>query len=146
MLAFEPGEGLFDHAADRYLERLFPLGTLVGGVDVESAELADRGGLARAEFHPPVRDQVEGGDAFGDPGGMVDGRRQVHDAESQPDVLGPLAGSRQKHLRRGRVTVLLQEVVLGQPDRGEAGLIGRLDLIEAVFQQDMLVVGRPGAG
>ena len=43
VLALEPGEGLLDHAADRDLERLFPHGPLVGGVDVEAAQLADRG-------------------------------------------------------------------------------------------------------
>jgi hypothetical protein len=37
-------------------------------------------------------------------------------------------------------------MVLGQPDGGEAGLIGGLDLVEAVFQQDVLVVVRPWAG
>ena len=79
---------------------------------------------------------------------MVDGRRQVHDPESQPDVLGSLAGRGQKHLRRSGVAVLLQEVVLGQPDRGEAGLVGRLDLVETVLEQVVLVVRcpRPGQG
>ena len=31
-----------------------------------------------------------------DPGGVIDRGRQVHDAESQPDVLGPLAGRGQE--------------------------------------------------
>ena len=99
-----------------------------------------------AELDPSIRDQVERGDAFGYPGRMVDGRRQVHDAESQPNVLGPLAGRGQKHLWCGGMAVLLQEVVLGQPDRGEAGLVGGLDLVETVLQQDVLVVRLPGAG
>jgi hypothetical protein len=76
---------------------------------------------------------------------MVDRRWQVHDAESQPDVLGSLTGRGQEHLRSGGVTVLLQEVVFGQPDGGEAGLVGRLDLVETLFEQDVLVIGRPRA-
>ena len=144
VLALEPGEGLLDHAADRDLEGLLPLRPLVGGIDVESAEFTDRGGFSGAEFDPPVGDQVQGGDAFGDPGGVIDRGRQVHDAESQPDVLGPLAGRGQEHLRRGGVTVLLEEVVLGEPDGGEARLVGGLDLIEALLQHDLLVVGLPG--
>ena len=52
----------------------------------------------------------------------------------------------QEHLRRGGVTVLLEEVVLGEPDGGEAGLVGGLDLVEAVLEQDVLVVVRPGTG
>ncbi len=131
VLALESGEGFFGHAADRHLERLFPLRALVGGVDVEAAEFADRGRFAGAEFDTAIRDQVQGGDPFGDPGRMIDRRRQMHDAESQPDVLGPLARSRQEHLRRGGVTVLLEEVVLGEPDGGEAGLVGGLDLVES---------------
>ena len=128
----KPGEGLLDHAADRDLEGLFPLRTLVGGIDVESAELTDGGGFAGAELDAPVGEQVEGGDAFGHPCGVIDRRRQVHDAESQPDVLGPLAGRGQEYLRRGGMTVFLQEVVLGEPDGGEAGLVGGLDLVQAV--------------
>ena len=146
VLTLEPGEGFLDHAADRHLQRLFPLRALVGGIDVEAAELADRGGLAGTEFHSAIGNQVQGGDPLGDPGGMVDRRRQVHDAESQPDVLGPLTGPGQKYLRRGGMTVFLEEVVLGQPDGGEARLIGGLDLVEAVLEQDVLVVVRPRTG
>ena len=146
MLTLEPGEGFLDHAADRHLQRLFPLGTLVGGVDTEASQLTDRGGFAGAELDSSVGNQIEGGDTFGDPGGMVDSRRELHDAESQPDVFGPLAGCGQKHLRSGGVTVFLKEVVLGQPHRGETGLVGRLDLVEAVLQQLVLVVRLPWAG
>src|SRR5277367_7116429 len=145
VLALESGEGLFDHAADRDLQGLLPLRPLVGGVDVEAAEFSDRGRFAGAEFHSAIRYQVQGGDPLGDPGGMVDRRWQAHDAESQPDVLGPLTGRGQEHLRRGGVAVLLQEVVFGQPDGGEAGLIGLLDLVETFFEQDVLVIGRPRA-
>lgn len=91
VFALEAGEGLLDHAADRDLERLLPLRTFVGGVDVESAELTDGRGLAGAEFDAPVGDQVQGGDALGHSGGMVHRRRQVHDAEAEPNVLGALA-------------------------------------------------------
>jgi hypothetical protein len=44
------------------------------------------------------------------------------------------------------MAVLLQEVVLGQPDRGEAGFVRQLDLIQTVLQQDVLVVRCPRAG
>ena len=66
---------------------------------------------------------------------MVDGGREVHDAEAQPDVLGALARCGQEDLGRRRVTVFLEEVVLGQPDGGEAGLVGELDLIESVLEE-----------
>ena len=145
VLTFETRERLLDHAADRDLEGLLPLRALVGGIDVESAEFTDGGGFPGAELDAAVGEQVEGGDAFGDPGGVVDRGRQVHDAESQPDVLGPLAGCGQENLRRGGMAVLLEEVVLGEPDCGEAGLVGGLDLVQALLQHDPLVIGRPGA-
>ena len=143
VLALEAGERLLGHAADGDLECLFPLAALVGRVDVEPAELADRRRLTGAELDAAVGDQVERRDALGDAGRMVDGGRQVHDAEAEPNVLGALARCGQEHLRRGRVTVLLEEVVLGQPDRREAGLVGQLDLVEAVLEQLVLVVVGP---
>lgn len=146
VLAVESAERFLDHAADRDLEGLLPLGPLVGGVDVEPAELTDRRRFTGAELDAAVGQQVQGGDAFGDPGGVVDRRRQMHDAETEPDVLGPLAGGGQEDLRRRGVTVLLEEVVLGQPDGGETRLVGRLHLVQAFLQQDVLVVGAQGRG
>ncbi len=143
VLTLEAGEGRLGHAADGDLERLLPLGALVGRVDVEPAELTDRRRLAGAELDPPVGNQIQRRDAFGDPGWMVDGGREVHDAEAQPDVLGALARCGQEDLGRRRVTVFLEEVVLGQPDGGEAGLVGELDLIESVLEELAFVVVGP---
>ena len=145
VLALVSTERFFGHAPDRDLERLFPLGALVRGVDVEAAELGNRGALAGAVFHPAVGQMVQRGDTFGDSRGRVDVRQQMHDAEPQPDVLGALTGRGQEHLRGRRMTVLLEEVVLGEPYRGEAGPVGRLDLGEAVLEQLVLVVLRPGS-
>ncbi len=61
----------------------------------------------------------------------------------EPNVLGALARRGEEDLRRGGVAVLLEEVVLGQPDRGEAGLVGGLHLVEAVLEQLVLVVVTP---
>ena len=145
VLAFEPGEGFLDHASDRDLERLFPLRALVGGIDVEPAQLTDGGGFPGAELDAPVGQQVKGGNAFGHPRGVIHRGRQVHDAESQPDVLGPLAGRGQEYLRRGGMAVLLEEVMLGQPDGGEPRLVGGLHLVQAFLQHDMFVIRRPRA-
>ena len=78
--------------------------------------------------------------------GWLIGGGQVHDAEAEPNVLGALAGCGQEHLRRGGVAVLLEEVVLGEPDGGEAGLVGGLHLVEAVLEQLVLVVLGPRPG
>ncbi len=146
MLAVEPGERLFDHAPDRHLQRLLPLGALVSGVDAETAELTHRRRLAGSELHASIGDQVQCGDPLGDARRVVDHRRQVHDPEAEPDVTSPLAGRRQEDLRSGGVTVLFEEVVLGQPHRREARLVGGLHLIEAVLEEQAFVVIGPGAG
>jgi hypothetical protein len=143
MLALEPAERFLDHAPDRDLQGLLPLGALVGGIDIEPPELADRRGFPGAELDAPVGQQVEGGDAFGHPRRVIHRWRHVHDAEAQPDVLGALARRGQEDLRRGGVTVLLEEVVLGEPDGGEARLVRRLHLVQALLQQDPFVVGHP---
>jgi hypothetical protein len=65
---------------------------------------------------------------------------------TQSNVLGALARRGQEHLRGGRVTVLLEEVVLGEPHSREAGLVGRLHLVQAVLEQLVLIVLRPGPG
>jgi hypothetical protein len=89
---------------------------------------------------------VERRDALRDACRVVDRRRQVHHAEAQPDVLGALARSGQEHLRRGGVAVLLEEVVLGEPDGREPRLVSGLDLVETVLEQFVLVLVRPRAG
>ena len=67
----------------------------------------------------------------------------MHDPEPEPNVLGALAGCGEEDLRRGGVTVLLEEVVLGQPHRRETGLVGGLHFVEAVLEQQVLVVVAP---
>src|SRR3981189_2650298 len=74
---------------------------------------------------------------------MVDGGWKVHDPEPQPNVLGALAHCSEEDLRRRGVAVLLQEVVLGQPHRREACLVGGLHLVEAILEQLVLVVVTP---
>ena len=76
--------------------------------------------------------------------GMVEARRDLHDAVPEPDVLGALAGGGEEHLGRARVRVLLEEVVLDLPDVVDADPVGELDLLERVVQQPLLGVLGPG--
>ena len=73
MLTLETRERLLDHASDRHFEGLLPLSALVGGIDIKSAEFTNRGTFPGAELDTPVREQVDGGDAFGHPCGVIDG-------------------------------------------------------------------------
>jgi hypothetical protein len=90
-----------------------------------------------------VIQRIECRDPLGYACGVIDRRWQVHDAETEPNVLGALTCRRQEDLGGGGVAVLLEEVVLGQPHRGEAGLVGGLHLVETVLEQLVLVVVTP---
>ena len=146
VLALESAERRLDHAPDRDLERLLPLRALVGRVDVEAAELGDRRTFTGTELDPAVGQVVQCGDALGDPRGVVDRRREVHDTEAEPNVLGALACCGQEQLGGGRVTVLLEEVMLGEPDGRKSGFVGELHLVEAVLEQLVFVILRPRSG
>ena len=119
---------------------------LVVAVDAEAAELGLRRGLAGAEVDPAVGHEVERGDPLGHAGGVVEARRELHDAVAEPDAARALAGGGEEHLGRGRVAVLLEEVVLDLPHVVEAEAVGQLHLVERVLEELVLVVGVPGAG
>ena len=144
--ALVPGEGRLGHAAQGDAQRLVPLGPLLAGVDVEAAQLGDGRRLAGAELDPAVGDEVEGTDALSHTEGVVDVRRHVHDAVAEPDVLGALAGGGQEDLRRRRVRVLLEEVVLGEPHAVDADLVGQLHQLESVLEDLALLVLAPRLG
>src|SRR6266536_2805582 len=69
---------------------------------------------------------------------MVVLRRQLHDPVSEADVFGPLARGGEKDLGRGRVRVLLEEVVLHLPNRVQPQLVRELNLFEGIQQQLLL--------
>ena len=108
---------------------LLPDLALVLHVDAERLELGDRRALAHAELEAAVRQQVEAGELLGDARGMVGG--ELHDAVAEPDVLGALAGGGEEQLRRRRVGVFLEEVVLDLPGVVVAEPVGELDLRRA---------------
>ena len=97
------------------------------------------GAATGAELEPPVRQLVEVVDALGDLGRVVDLRQRVEDAGADVDALGlgrEVAGD---DVVGRQVGVLVEEVVLGQPDVLEPGLVGgdhRFDVFE-----DRVVLG-----
>ena len=121
---------------DDGLDRLLPDRPLLVEIDAERLQLGDAGALAGAELDAAVRDEVERGDALGAARRVR--RRQLHDAVAQADVLGPLAGRAEKHLRGRRVRVFLKEMVLDLPGIVVAEPVGQFDLIERVLIEPML--------
>jgi hypothetical protein len=143
VLAVDPGERHLDHAAQRRLEALQPCLALAGGVDLEAGQLGLARGLAAAEVDPPAGQQIERGDAFGDTGGMVERRRGQDHSVAEADARRALAARGQEDLRRRRVAVLLEEVVLDLPHVLEAQGVGERDLLERVLKQPVLRAVRP---
>src|SRR5262249_15520933 len=118
--ALVTAERLFDEQPHADVEGLLPLGALQVALDAEAAELGLRARLASAEFHPSVGDQVEGGDAFRHPGGVVISGWKLDDAVAEADATRALAGGGQEDFGGGAVRVLLEEVVLDFPDAVKA--------------------------
>src|SRR5262249_24673889 len=71
--------------------------------------------LAGAPLDTPVRDQVERRHPFSNARRRVVAGGHQHDAVTEPDLRGALAGSGQEYLGRRGVAVLLQEVMLDLP-------------------------------
>ena len=91
-----------------------------------------------------VGDQVEAGDAFGHALRRVGGK--LHDAVAEADVLRPLAGGAEEHLRRGGMGILLEEMVLHFPGVVVAQPIRQLDLVSAFWYSRCSSPGPQGRG
>jgi hypothetical protein len=133
---------LHQHPGD-HVQRLVPLGPLALAGDAEPAELRLRRRLPRPELHPAVGDEVERGDPLRHSRRMVVAGRELHDPVPQPDPAGPLARGRQEHLRRRRVRILFEEVMLDFPAVVESQSVGQLDLLQGVLEESVLLVRPP---
>ena len=132
-----------EHVRD-LLGRLEPHRALVPERHAVALELAARGGLAGPELDAAAGDQVERGDPLRNAGGVVVVRRHRDDAVAEPDPLRVARRGREHDLGRGRVRVLLEEVVLDLPHVVDADLVGELDLLDRVLEELLLAARRPG--
>ena len=145
--ALEAGIGVHHHHVGALLDALLPHPALLDRIeaDIEAAELHQRRALAGAEFDAAVGDEVEGGDAFGDPRRVIVFRRHQADAVAEADVFGALRAGREEDLRRRRVRIFLEKMVLDFPCVVDPKLVGEFDLVERLLEQPLLValVPRP---
>jgi len=117
---------------------------VVEGLEVvlERDLLHQRRGLAGAPVDAPAGQDVEGRDPLGDADGVVVAVGEQRHAVADPDPLGAGGDEGEEHLRRRRVRVLVEPVVLDLPHRVVAELVGEDDLLHAVVEQ--LRLGRAG--
>ena len=92
----------------------------------EPEDLVTAGATAGAELEPAVGEVVEHRDPLGDLRRVVHLRQRVVDARPDVDALGGVGEVPADDVVRRHVRVLVEEVVLGDPDVLEAGLVGRL--------------------
>jgi hypothetical protein len=128
------GERLLHQHPRYHRQPLEPHRALLRLIDIESAELDFRGALAGAEFAAPVAHQVERRDPLGDSRRMVDPRRHLHDSVSQPDILGALARRGEPNLRRRRMRILFEKMMLGRPHVVVAEPVREFDLVQRVLE------------
>ena len=112
----------------------------------ESAQFSLRRARADAVVDASVADQVERGNAFGHPRGMIDVRRHLDDAVPDAGRLRPLAAGGQEYLGRRGVRVFFQEMMFGGPDIIESEPVGKLHLFQGVLYECVLRSRLPGAG
>jgi hypothetical protein len=120
------------------LRRLLPHRALVVGIDAKPAHFDRRRRLAGPPLDAAVRDEVERGDAFGDPRRVVVFGRHQRDAVAEADLPRALRACSEKNLGRGGVRILLEEMVLDLPDILDAEPVGELDLVERLLTQALL--------
>src|SRR5215467_15063842 len=68
---------------------------------------------------------------------------ELNDAVAEADVLGPLAGGAEKHLRRRAMRVFFEEMVLYHPSTVVAAPIGDLELRQRIMIELALSSGLP---
>lgn len=118
--------------------------TLVAESAPERVQLGRCSGFTHTQFDAPVAQQIERRDPLGDPRRVVGGKLDHPVAE--PDAPRPLARSAEEDLGCRRMGVLLEEVMLDQPDAVEPKSVGKLDLLEGVGQELLIVAGSPRSG
>src|SRR6516165_11893368 len=108
---------------------------------VEGFELGDAGALAHAKFDAAAANQIERRNALGD-ASWVDGR-QLHNAMREADLPRALACRSKKDLRRRRVRILFEEMMLDFPGEVVAEPVRKFELIECIMIKVELAVGFP---
>src|SRR5579885_2241561 len=142
--ALETGKGLLHQHPHGGLQTFKPLRTLFLLRNRKASQFDLGRALARPEVASPVADQIEGRDPFGDPRGLIDVGRHLHDSMADAHVFGAGGAGGQEDLRSRRVRILLEEVMLRRPHVVIAVSIGEFDLLERVLEEPMLRIGSPG--
>ena len=144
MLALVAGEMLLLEHLHHRLQRLATHLAAVFGIGVEAETFHDVGRRAAsgAELAAAVGQHVQRRDALGDHERVV-ARHQDH-REAEPDRARALRQRGEEHLGAGGVADLGEEVLLGEPEMTEPGLLRRDHVVEVLPVDVALGVLGPG--
>ncbi len=146
MLALVAGELLLLEHPHHGLERLAAHVAAVFGIGVEAETFhhVRRRAAAGAEFAAAVGQHVERRDALGDHERVV--ARHQDDREAEPDRAGALGRRGEEHLGAGGVADLGEEVLLGEPEVAEPGVLRGDHVVEVLPVDAAFGVLGPGLG
>jgi len=125
---------LHEHPCDR-VQRFLPLFALASAIDAKASQFGLRTSFSGAELHPSSGNQIERGDPFSDTRRVIELVRQLHDAVSQPDAFGALAGGGEKYFRRAGMRILLQEMMFHFPYVVKPQPVCQFNLIQGFAQK-----------
>src|SRR6185369_8120826 len=124
------------------LDGLAPLVVNGGAIDFERVLLHTSDRRRGAPVDPSLRQNVERRDPLGDANRVVVPKWQQRASMADADAFRPRGDERQKGLRRGRVRVLVQPVMLDLPDAVKTELVGQDRLLDTFVEQPRLFGGR----
>ena len=112
---------------------------VAGGMEVLAGPAVDA--RRDADVDPPLGDLVEGRDVLGQANGMPVGHDQAALAETQPVAVARAVGTQQQRVGARTVPAIPCEVMLGQPQAGEAKLVDQLDGLVHLVEQRLPGIG-----
>ena len=107
---------------EEHAQLLVEQSVIVGGLVAEQRIGLDERAAAGNDLGPAVGDEVQGGELFEEPHGVLGGQHGHRRAEPE---IGGFPGDRRKHDFRGREGEVVP-VVLPQPEEAEACLVRQL--------------------
>ena len=135
VLALIAGVGIHGkHVADLFHRLQIDVPLFLHG-NAKTAQFEFRRRFAGAELHASVGHEVERRDHFRRARRMVVLRDDLADSVAEPDVLRALRTGGEKHLRRGRVGVLLQKMMFHFPREIDAEPIREPHLVQRLIEE-----------
>ena len=125
-------KGLVEEGAVLFVSAVGFFPELDGGTIVNAS--------GHSEIYPASRELVQEGDVLGDADGVPVGKDGAALADAQPITFVDQVGPQKDGVGGGAVPAIPVEVVLGEPDAGEAALVHEADLFPHLINEGIPIV------